>query len=65
LQWERVAELESEGCHLHSAGILVKEDGKGYFIAGDVDPADRDRVRCVTFIPKGMVRKIKTFYVDA
>lgn len=60
-KWEDADQLETEGCHLYSAGVLVKEDEKGYFLACDVDPLDLNRVRCVSFIPRAMVRKIKTF----
>lgn len=61
LKWERASALQSEGCHVTTAGFLVKEDETGIFVAGDCDPSNPDRVRCVTFIPKAMIRRRRTF----
>ena len=63
VEWKNVDELEVKGCHMMSAGVLIREEPEGYFIAGDVDPEDANRARVISFIPRGMVKRKKVFKV--
>jgi hypothetical protein len=46
----------------YAAGFLVKDDGQGLVLAVDFDP-ETNKWRGLTFIPKGMVKRVKVFAV--
>lgn len=49
-------------CVLSSAGILIKYDKRELVFAGDLDEEDGS-YRCVTHIPRAMIRKVRFFDV--